>query len=295
MSSLKNGPRVALVGSCQVIGIRAALIKMCPNADIKAWHVGASPDTKEMIAAQLDQFDVVILQLREATRDAPLDVLRLQETRNNVYYLPTIVFNGFHPDCIYLRVQGKFFEGPMHHLQSGIIATSYALGLSEQRARRLFNSFIYASLGYFEAFDIARDLMSANFAAAGFPVDQYFDDWRNLPGGFMYTLNHPHISVLARMAHMIGVRVGLFDDTYALPNNVEDLLSTGIRWPVYPEIAHRLRMSGGDVVFWRGGNGHSLRDVVSRCYRIYDGFERANIRSALPARLVEGLETALAT
>ncbi len=148
MSDSPKGPRIALVGSCQTVGIRAALLKMCPEADVRAWHLGVARETKEDIAGQLGQYDLIVSQVREADPNAPLALPRLQSAHKNVQYVPIFVFNGFHPDCIHLQIKGKHPVGPLNRVQSAIIACCYVLGVPEAKVSHLFNSLVYSSLGY---------------------------------------------------------------------------------------------------------------------------------------------------
>jgi hypothetical protein len=294
MSDTAKGPRIALVGSCQVVGIRAALLKLRPDADVKAWHIGVTPGTKEDIAAELGQYDLIVSQLREPKPDAPLALPRLQETHKKVFYVPTFVFNGFHPDCNYLTLRGQFRLGPLRFLQSAIIAVSYILDVPEQRVLRLFNSLTYSALGYFEAFDTARSLSLRSFSAAGFDLEPHIDGWKDKTGSFMHTLNHPHIQVLTRLAHMIGVRAAFIDEATALPDDVEDTLAAGIRWPVYPEIARRLRLPKETIVFKIAKQEVELATAIPEFYKFYKDIDRADIRACFPARLIEGMENVLA-
>jgi hypothetical protein len=295
MSDTPNGPRIALVGSCQVIGIRAALLKLCPDAEVKAWHIGLAKETKADIAAQLDQYDLVVSQVREVDQNAPLALPRLEETQKRVLFMPTLVFNGFHPDCIYIKLPGKLLTGPLTQLHSGIIAASYALDVPEQKVLRLFNSLTYSSLGYFDAFNVACDMMLSSFSAADYDLAPYVDGWRQTSGSFMHTLNHPNIQVLTRLAHMLGVRAGYIDESIAVPEDVTDFLALGMRWPIYPEIARRLALPKESIVFKRTNFEVDLATVITQFYAAYKDVDRAAIRAALPARLVAGMETVLAT
>jgi len=294
MSDIARGPRIALVGSCQVSGIGDALLKLCPNAEVKAWHMGVTKESKEDIAAQLGRYDLIVSQMKEANPNAVLALQRLQETHANVFYIPTLVFNGFHPDCIYATVRRQFVVGPLSRLQSGIVAAAFVLNVPEKSVSRLFNALTYACLGYFEAFDVARSLMLKSYSEAGFDLAPYVDSWK-ATGSFMHTLNHPNIHVLARFAHMIGVRAGFIDEATSLPNDVEDVLAAGIRWPVYPEIARNLGLERSKIVFKMPSRDVDLATAIPQFYEFYRGFDLADLQASVPARLLEGLGAALST
>jgi hypothetical protein len=294
MSDIARGPRIAVVGSCQVSGIGGALLKLCPNAEVKAWHMGVTKESKEDIAAQLGRYDLIVSQVKEANPNSVLALQRLQEAHANVFYIPTLVFNGFHPDCIYATLRGQFVVGPLSRLQSGIVAAAFLLNVPEKSVSRLFNALTYACLGYFEAFEVARSLMLKSYSEAGFDLAPYVDSWK-ATGSFMHTLNHPKIHVLAQFAHMIGVRAGFIEEATSLPNDVEDVLAEGIRWPVYPEIARNLGLERSKIVFKMATRDVDLATAVPQFYEFYRGFDRADLQASIPARLLEGLGAALST
>jgi hypothetical protein len=58
--------RVAVIGSCQVVGLAAAAQHLLPGADVKSWHVGVHPkDSDEDLLALLPGFDTVISQISD--------------------------------------------------------------------------------------------------------------------------------------------------------------------------------------------------------------------------------------
>ena len=265
-----------------------------PFEDIKAWHVGASSETKNEIGAQLGGFDLIVSQMTELSNDSPLNFQRLQETHKSVLFLPNFVFRGFHPDCIYMMSKGKFLEGPLHHYHSGIIAAAYAAGFPANTALHFFNALAYSYLGYFEEFGVALDLALQNFAEAGFDLTSYFDRFKLTKECFMHTVNHPRVQVLAWLAHMIAVRSGLIDVEIAAPNDLLDTLEVGIQWPIYPQIARRLAMSNGGIVYRRANRQIGLEELITGSYQSYDKLDRDELRSLLPTSLQRNFKAFLA-
>jgi hypothetical protein len=275
--------------------MRSALQKLRPDAKIKSWHIGVAAETESDIAAQLGEYDLIVSQIRGADPSALLSLQRLQETHQNVLYVPTFVFNGFQPDCVYIRIRNKLCEGPISNLHSAIIAACYVMGIPKDRVSRLFNSLTYRSLAYFDAFDIGRDLILHNFATAGFDLSPYFPEWIRTSGSFMHTVNHPHICVLVRLAHLVAVRAELVDETTALPKDVEDALGKVFQWPVYSEIARRLALPSGSMLFRRADREIDLQTFIAGSYKKYHDFDRSELRTALPRRVMDGIESVLAT
>ena len=304
MSGVSDGPRIGVVGTCQVVGMGATFQKMWPNAKVKTWHMKPNcPDSPESIAAQLAECDLAVSQVRGPDPASPLAFPRLQEKAPRAVFVPVVVFNGFHPDCIYLKVDGVPLAGPLTLLHSGIIAGGYALGLSEARVARLFNALTYADLGYFDSFGVARDLLTASFAASGYHLATLIDGWMAREGAFMYTSNHPRICVLSALAHMAAVRAGMADPAGDIPERIDDFLAHSFLWPIYPELARKLALPKGDLVVKMSSrtldrapaHQRKLPEMVGAFFAVYAQQDKAAFRAAVPARLVAGLEEVLAS
>lgn len=285
-----NRTRIAVIGTCQVTGIGAALKHLVPHSEIGLWHLGASPiETHEETYERLRGFDLVISQIENAGGSGILDLSHLRETSPNVVYVPVAVFRGFQPDCIYLLNGGGIIKGGLADLHSGIVASAYCLGLPAERVPRLFNSFVYSSLGYFDAFPVARNYMFQTFEAAGYDLRPHMDTWLRESGTFMYTVNHPKICVLSSMALMAAERAGLVPSGTPVPTGVDDALFYSLQWPTYPDIARRIGLTGNlsfiqphSVVEPGQERAQSLPDFVACCYREYDQLPRASIIAGLP-------------
>ncbi len=301
-----NGPsdvaRVGVVGSCQVVGLAATFKSMWPNADVKRWFLGPQcPDSHESIAEQLSHCDLAVSQVEETDPAAPLSFRRLRETTARAVYVPKVVFNGFHPDCVYLEIDGTPIAGPCVLLHSAIIAAGYVLGLPAARVASLFNAPTYSSLGYFEAFDVARGLLTETFVAAGFDIGRSIDGWLAKAGVFMHTVNHPHICVLSELAHTAAVRAGMADTSSKVPDGVQDWLAHSVTWPVYLELARELALTSGDLVVRMTSRTldrepehmRELPEMVSAFYAVYAQQDRVAFQAAVPARVLAGLEDVL--
>ena len=302
MSGVSGSPRIGVVGTCQVVGIGATFQKIWPGAEVKTWHMKPTcPDSAESIAEQLAECDLAVSQVRIVDPAAPLAFARLRETAKRAVFLPVVVFNGFQPDCIYLVVGGTPVVGPFALLHSAIIAGGFALGLPQARVARLFNALTYASLGYFEAFGIARDLLTASFRHAGHDLAPVLDRCLAREGTFMHTGNHPRISILTALAHMAAVQAGMVDGETGAPEDVEDFLAHSFQWPVYPELARRLALPKSDLVVKMPSRAlerapahrRKVPDMVGAFYALYAQLDQAAFRAAVPARVLAGLEEIL--
>jgi hypothetical protein len=290
--------RVAIVGTCQVVGLAAAARLLLADAEVSAWHVGVHPkDSDEELLALLPRFDVVISQLPDWDEHVPLRITRLRELGLPVFYLPGLVFAGFHPDIIYIRRSDGFLHGVDTDYHSTVVAAAFTLGLPEWRVPGLFNAYVFAELGYFDVFEASKAALFANFAREGIDLAPLFAGWRKQIGQFMHTINHPHIQALAGLCHLMLSQAGLIDAAAPLPAEIEDALAAHFVWPAYPALAKQIGISGSTTFLRRKVNlveGQarelSLADYVSTCYRLYGDLPKDTLRIGVVATACERLE-----
>jgi hypothetical protein len=280
-------PRIAIIGSCQVVGLAAATRRLLPGAEVKAWHIGVHPkDSDEDILALLPGFDLVLSQIPDWDEHVSLRFSRLREHGLNAVYLPVLTFPGFHPDITYIRApDGSMRHGLGTDYHSLIVASAFVLGLPEQRIPSLFNSYVFAELGYFEVFEAAKKALLNNFRNAGYDLGLLFDMWIRQVGQFMYTINHPHILVLATLCRVVLARANLVDVMTPMPENIDDSLAAHFIWPTYPSLAKRIGLSGSTtfLVIAHGlAEGQArelpLTDYITGCYRKYSRLQKDTLR-----------------
>jgi len=274
--------RIAIVGGCQVVGLAEAARRFLPDADVQKWHVGViAKNTPQLIADQLSQFDLVISQFNDAEKDSPLALSQLRNRQLPVIYLPALAFNGFHPDCTYLRDGRVYVKGPGTDYHSVIVAAAHTLGVPRKRVAELFNAYVFAELGYLNAFDAAKNAVIANFRMANFDLTAAFEIWLRQVGQFMYTINHPHILVMATLCQQVLAQAGYVDANDPVPEGIKDYAAEYFTWPTYPAIAKQIGIAGS-TTFKRNSNQSPkgqcrelpLAEYISSCYDIYDGLEK---------------------
>jgi hypothetical protein len=265
--------RLAFVGSCQVAGLRATAAALRPDVEVEAYHIGAQLSAEE-IAERIVGFDTVITQIADTDPHTPnLSPSALKDKVGNVVLIPTFVFPGLHPDMIYIFNEGRPVPGAFSDMHSLIIATGYALGLSEERTQKLFNSYIFAELGYFVSYETSYQIMVEQFAAHGYDMKGMPEKWMQDSGGFMYTINHPAISVLSHMAVDSLKRAGLVEEGTAAPAGVRDNLFEAFVAPVFPPLARRIGIPENEVFLkplgYQGDREVSLEEYIHRSFAIY--------------------------
>ncbi|ESQ88912.1 hypothetical protein ABAC460_14115 [Asticcacaulis sp. AC460] len=239
--------KIAIVGGCQSEGLREATLALIPDAEIKSWHVSVNPpDPPEVILAKIADADVVVTQMQPEHGYASLTVDGLKAQGFNAHFLPTFTFPGFHPDLSYIFTAGGVLSAVHCDFHSRIAVAGFLLGLTPQQTLPLYNSVVFDELGYFDVFPAARVAVEQGLVEAGFQPQGLIDAWLKEIGPFMYMANHPHVRVLATLAHQLYVRLGLVDAAKPVPSVKKDHLGESFTWPVYTAMAKRFGVQGSN-------------------------------------------------
>jgi hypothetical protein len=263
-----------VIGNCQADGLADWLAALSPGLAVEAFSVaGVAPDDPQARArwrALLDRSDWVVMQTGPEHRARfglpEPDALRAEGRR--VTLAPWIIFRGFHPDCVYLFHDGAPIPGAAGPLQSAIALAARLEGLTRQRTLRLYNAYVYARMGYFDAHAAALDLMREEWTALGLDPSPWLAP-RAEP--FMHTINHPIPAVLEDVARQLLSGAGLQPSANPTPRPPDRLIGGGI-WPVYPELAERLGLEGATAYRRPGLPDAPLEAAVAAAH---DGLDAA--------------------
>lgn len=237
--------RVGVIGSCQADGLADWARLFMPDAEVEAFSVaGVDPGdatARAVWGAMLDRSDLIVTQIgpsHQARFGVP-SAESLEAQGRRVLPAPWILFRGFHPDCAFLFDKGAIVNGAAGAHHSAIAVAGCLEGLPEARTLQLFNSMTYAALGYFDAFAKAAEVMGDHWRAAGLDASA----WLERPlRPFMSTINHPVVDMLGDVTRQILERAGI--ETVEPTTIPDDRLAGAGAWPIYPEIAARLGLTG---------------------------------------------------
>jgi hypothetical protein len=279
--------RLAVIGNCQAAPLANCLRRANPKLQVSVMLAAGrkDPDHRKQVMEKLCSADIILVQPGGGGR---LGSARLAAKFKNVVLYPRMTFYGFHPDFFYMRsASGKLIRSACGLYHSKIVAAAFSMGLSENRATKLFNAFIFARLGYFGKFAPWKRIFLERAAAIGYDLADDFEAWLK-SGAFMHTLNHPSVRVLASVASRIMRKSGIEQVNSVI--GAYDPLARATQLPVYPEIASAIgiepircfRVSSRDK---RGVRDLLVRDFVAESFRIYSGldpivFETDEIRVA---------------
>lgn len=237
-SSVRSSRRESwlLVYNCQAMGLANCLGLMTDEIRLESHNPASFRENLEEISKKLNSFDRIIVAA-QLEKSQGIDF----SLHKKVSLLPTIIFDGYHPDICYLTSSSGFLKGPLGDYHSLICFAAFEKGLSEAATRDLYNERVYAELGYLDRWAIARDQFVATFAAHGYDLARLIPQWSR-DGAFMYSINHPHIRCLRDLAALVLERFGVAAEPYhVLPH---DNLAGGGVFPIYPEIGSYVGVAG---------------------------------------------------
>ncbi|MEF3367757.1 WcbI family polysaccharide biosynthesis putative acetyltransferase [Methylocystis sp. 9N] len=266
--------KVAVIGNCQISGIVEALrhsgyVEAEPFSLAELRTAGRT----ETEAARLPSFDWIVIQNIEVIgllpEYAPYRLSRLQDISPNVIVIPSLAFTGFHPDCTaIINASSKVIRTPAGDYSSALIVAAFMLGLPARRTERLFNAYVYQQLRYFDEANKAFSSLQEYSRRCGMDLSSSVTAWLNQGVSFMHTINHPVAFALEGLAKLIAARIGVPPSLIRLER---DNLASNTIWPVYPELAERLKVQGSLLFKPAGAAGTiSLGEMIEGCYEAYE-------------------------
>ena len=247
-------------------------VRYAVHPQVKEWVDGEHQPFLEFLA----NADLVVLG-----PNAFKHVSTLMKPDARVVEVPNFVFFGHRPDCISFG----HTTSPLGHgtIQSKIAMAAFAAGLSEDQAEALFCDRHFEKLGYYRGYEGHVAGLLEQFESKNIDISGCFEKWV-ADGDFMYTHNHPMISVFSDIAEVALSDVDLPGRANAetmreARKSLDDYLANVIIWPVYPEVAHALGLKQHRPK-WRtvldkktGAQEFGLSEMISRSYRIFEAAE----------------------
>jgi hypothetical protein len=284
---------ILVVGNCHIGGISAALQWIFP-----ADQVSAIPYNPHVLKGGSDAW---------AARTASADIVMGGDfvevflkgkgvVPRQFVKIPSLYFSAFHPDTVAakLKSSGVRIRRPYH---SAICLWAYSNRIEPADAVRLFSRKVFMPLGYFGRWEQSVARMKTAFGGCGLDFDRFYCAIKR-DGIFMYTVNHPKVSLAIWLAKLLAIRIGHDQSVWRREILVSDALARVEIWPVYPEVAHELAVPGSYTWFVeRAKVIEGLREYVEFAYANYSasgikpddvavlGIDQALYQSVLSAEL----------
>lgn len=266
--------RVLVTGDCQAEHLARALTAVAPRFDVSAMMTARTdPTDLDTLPRTLQTMDIwVRIQVPQDAWAVPLAPHRLRTIE-----IPSLVFDGFHPDItVAIDAEGQVAPSALAY-SSSIALWAWRHGLSPEEAAALFTGAVMTRLGYLASFELAHRRMQEEFAPTPLDMAPVFARLRGL-GSFMHTFNHPRLAYFTLLARAIAEHAG---EPVDWDEPIEDILedTTGVvGWPVYPFLAQHLGIPGN--YRWRSGSLilHTLDDYLSASWGAYAAHDPVQLR-----------------
>lgn len=263
---------IALVGNCQISNLAQCAHALLPDAKITV--IMLEKVLREANAAPMAELAAThqIILSQEVTQEAlgPLRTEELAACGARFALFPKVLFTGFHPDAHNVFDGGRAVLSPVGAYHSELLIMAFLSGFAIEQAIGLFRGEVYEWVGYFREYPKSREYLLGVASGLGFDLAREMEEWLG-HGPFMHTFNHPSVRVMGSIARQAFHRLELQTAEVDF-GDVRDVLAQSTRWPVYPEIAERLRLSE-PFVFTKpvrdGGERLSLEEFAARSYAIY--------------------------
>ena len=275
--------RWLLTSNCQAMGLGNCLNLLSDEISVEYYDPANFRKQARSLQQRVTGFDRVLIA-PQLEHSLGVDFGACGE----IWRVPTIAFNAYHPDICYVEANDKPLKSPLGDYHSLIAYAAFRVGLDLKRTLALYREEIYAALGYLDRWDHARDRLLGTFRDHGFDISQPFIAWtRGEP--FMHSPNHPRIHCLRDVACGILARAGL--EASYLASLPHDNLANGPIYPVYPEIGSRLG-THGDYLFKPGGTYQFLRHeaYLAACFDLYRSSPGTALNKAFAHRLEKAVE-----
>jgi hypothetical protein len=274
------GRRIVVTGNCTANGLTAALQIIFPRDSVERYHLWE--DDGASIASALVDADAWIAYPSPKNHD----LLERSGTRAAQIVCPPVIFSGFHPDMVYAWRDGSVFRGAAGDGHSAIGLWAWRRGLDVPDAVRLFSPETFRRLGYYAAYKAEIEPLRDAFTRSGLDFSFF---WRRVKrmGVFMHTINHPRIDVLVLLAKLLALELGMPPELLQQPleRYVPDELLPIAVWPVYPDLAVHLGVSGS-YLFSFSRFAHSLEEFLEMQWEAYGDIDPSSVTCP---RITDGL------
>lgn len=275
--------RIAVFGNCTVDTIAACLGLLLPGVEVEAfWARPQAPHEALAFRDRLGSFDVVC---GHRSWQGPLAAAEAEARSHRFIGLPWLTFSGFQPD----NVMNHALHSPLGHAHSALIIAAFLNAVPQPRVASLFNAFVYASLGYFNRFDEERSRLLRVGVAEGFDLSSCLDAWprpssQEVRQPSHHDILHPAYETIAGFATLLAPMIGspvTIDFANPAIRAQADRTRFNATWPIYPEIAQRLRIHPTPMRFsFSGRVTADLEEFIAGSYSLYKAADRMVLEAA---------------
>lgn len=234
---------IAVFGNCQGSQLANCLRLMVPDANVEFFRYLADADTTDLVNRGARQ--LVLVQNPIMSFGPQIEALR---KACKVIEFPAVAYGGFHPDLIRPKRNKVLIKGPLGSNHSAIVLYGYMRGFDEAATAALFREDVFRILGYFRARAECDEHLRGKLDHFGLLDEAEFTPLLAGPC-FMHNTIHPKLPLIGALARVLLDKAGVSPFLRYPENLTPDDLVNNVVWPVYPEIARGLNLTGGEYVF----------------------------------------------
>lgn len=231
--------KIAIIGNCQVISIKAAIDVSQVGIEASAyetWRMSAAEI--EALGNNLSGFDAVLSQPLISGNFAGLAKDKLQDTckalKIPLLFIHNLYFDAIVPDCLYVGKMGKRIRGPVSDYHSSIVLKSFLNGDNEATCLEKLRSGDMTDVPSRWRASVAELIKREEHVDVGF-VDEMAEIIKAQDS--MHFINHPKPDLVrAYTEKMLSM---LLQKTVPLKTS-EDTLAVFGSWPVYNWVSEKL-------------------------------------------------------
>lgn len=268
--ALDDSSRLSItsIGNCQSLEIVKCLRIMRPDIDFDHIRYCDRVNVAERFREADPERQMFLVQNPVMTFNA--DIAALRATYRIIDY-PAITYSGFHPDVIRPLIDGRLVPGPMGTNHSSIILHAFRQGIARDDVASLFRDDVFDALGFHEHKRASDDHLAESFRELGL-YDIAIEREIAASGCFMHCPVHPKLPIIAMLARAMLAKLGL-PPRISYPENImADEMAGMVVWPIYPAIAERLGLRGGEYIFQhkhKNNSIYTLEDFIRISYEHY--------------------------
>jgi hypothetical protein len=286
--------QIGILGNAAHESLARALQSLLPSAQIASF---ALPDLAD-VPARLPIFDALRGCTHILSQDVPpvfgmLSTRALVAIAGRVHVLPALEFAGFHPDTVFVKLDGANIPGPTGPYHSRIAVAAFLAGVPADETVRLYNALVFTRLNYAGALTREAAALTERMLAYGIDIAATVKRWA-AEGAFMHSVDRPKMRVMMDMARIACALLGMAQEATPaeLPADPSEALPSH---PIFPDIAARIGIppegafQGVDgpmtPTAFVQGSYKALQRVPLACLRAVPGVTQAMARLNLaPAR-----------
>ncbi|WP_420211050.1 WcbI family polysaccharide biosynthesis putative acetyltransferase [Burkholderia aenigmatica] len=266
-----RGERWIVMSNCQTLGLANCLAQQNPGIEVEACDIWEFKRNRDIWIQKIAECDHLFLNVDlQSEHDF--------SATKRVTIVPSLWFGGYHPDVCIITANDAPIKTPLDDYNSIIAVAAYKKGLSVSEALTKFNGDIYKAAGYYNTWNTEKDFVLPYWKNMGYDLTACFRQW-TMREAFMYSSNHPHIDCLYDVAAIATKKAG-YDPILGTGSlRPHDNLKHGAIYPIYPEIAEALGVTGS---YWfKRPNRYgllSLEEFVTESYASYQQVDRDAIQ-----------------